>query len=314
MLWKACTFFLFVGVGLGYVAGSWKSGSAPVSVPEPSRDEAVSVPTFAYRVASPTPTTSKPALSVLSTKKQAEGNSSALSEIALLLEHGDIQTALSVLEKRLATEGENSETLSDLAQIHSTYLADDVKAMGYLERALAADPTYEPALVQMMSLANPAKSAQAAAKVPHVLADIAAKNPKSLSVQRIYADHLTRSGRTADAIQTLERATRIPGASNDVRFRLADLYWQSNQPHKAEEQFNGIVRMQEERHRANPTETTARQLELARIDHANALLRAGKKAEAEEILQPISARNPDDLMLQDLLNRSRSSQERAAAD
>lgn len=144
------------------------------------------------------------------------------------------------------------------------------------------------------------------AQAKKLLEQVVEKNPNSLPAQTAMAEYLARSKQLPEAAQAYERAAQLPGASAQTRFRAADVYYELNQPHKATAHFSALLKDRERANRDNPNDVNARLLELARVDHARALMREGKASEAQTILQPMMQAQPDNLMLQQLATELRS--------
>jgi len=262
----------------------------------------LSIPVPPSRATSPR--SSPKRLSVKAPRGDGE-TSGVISEFQQLIQAGEGEKARLVLEEGLRKYGERPELLFELGSFYSKYMSNSLKAIGYLERVLELDPNYRNAWEELTHIATFPQDSRSAGRAVRLLQQAQQKNPQSILAQTAYGEYMARSQRLSEAAQAFQRAAQLSGATDETRYRLADIYYQMNQPDRAERIFSDVVRLREQQFQENPNDVTSRQLELAKIDRVRALIRVGRQQEASDILQPMLDRSPEDLVLRNLSHQLR---------
>jgi len=214
-----------------------------------------------------------------------------------LIDGGRAEDAAAVLEGILKTDPTNEQALVELAMVNLLDFRKPEAAVGLLERALDVNPKNHVVIGELVSLYE--EHGQPDAGIAF-FGEMAGKHPEAPEVAWGMGQMLSSQGRDSDAITWLERAST---STSDQRGRalsdLADAYSRTGQPDKAIDSYRKAIAAEEQVTRNKAEQGLPRSFGEERVSHlrmdlARELMMSGQLDRAQEILDDLRSRLPED--------------------
>jgi len=208
-----------------------------------------------------------------------------------LIDNGNVQEAIAVLDSVLKKDPKNEQALVELAMINLLDLKQPEAALGYLQRVVEVNPRNQIVMSELVSLF------EEQGRVDDGIAfmtDVFQKNPESTELAFGIGQMLTLQGRDSDAIQYLEKAAAAPENLVRANRELGEAYAKSGDPEKAIEAFNRAIADQErdiaeKAGRGLPTQFAEESVNFTKMDKVRAMIEGGINLdEAQQILNEIN--------------------------
>lgn len=227
-----------------------------------------------------------------------------------LIDGGNIQEAMAVLDGVLKKDPRNEQALVELAMINLLDLKQPDAALGYLQRVVEVNPRNQIVMSEMVSLFEEQGRVDEGITF---MAEILQKNPESTELAFGIGQMLTMQGRDSDAIQYLEKAASSGDNSVRANRELGEAYGRTGDHEKAIDAYNRALAEQEREiaekgARGLPTQFAEESMNFTKMDKAQNLIDLGRFDEAQQIISEVSQTMGGDqsvLALQEALNRKR---------
>ena len=277
-----------------------------------------------HSLASSTPTAGVPDEGVSSSSRDAtrasgvvepqrpEINDPDVQKAIDLIDKGSVAEAVTMLEAIVKKDPKNENALVELAMVNLLDLKQPEQAINYLQKVAEINPKNQVVMAELVSLYEEENRLEDGLQF---LTEVHNKDPNGTpDIAYGIGEIMTMSGRDADAIPYLERATQSP--ENGVRAyrELADAYARGGDSEHALDAYGKAIAAQEKeiqdkQSRGLPTAFLAERLNYTKLDRAREFLRAGEAEKAQEIVNEVAGQMPNDeavTALQDSINRKKA--------
>lgn len=213
----------------------------------------------------------------------------AIKQAAMLVDSGQWQMAEGVLTELLAREPKNEIALVEMALLQLIEKKDPGAARGYLERAVAVDPTNTSTINELLSVYS--ETGQLDDGLSFLKSIPQDKN--NGTVDYAIANALQMSGRVEESVSYYEKALESPFQRDHLaKEELADAYVELGRFDEAIGVLEALVAQN-----AEPRKAKGLKIRLA-----HAYMEKGQPEEAMRVLGELKEQNPEDPLISQLMS------------
>lgn len=223
---------------------------------------------------------------------------SKVKEAMQLVDSGQANDALKVLEDVLKLDPNNATALTELGLIHLIDLHDTSAAINYIEQAVRADPSNKTVVAELVGLYQETGQTESGLNTLQGMYD---KDPGNPALAGGIGQMLASMDRPTEAVTYLEIAAKN-GKSDNAYTELADAYSAAGQGEKAIQTYRQRVAMEDEASAGTdiaaslPGAASAKKAML-QLDLVREYLAQNKVAEAEAEMGQIKSHFNDPALL-----------------
>lgn len=259
-----------------------------------------------------TASTGQPAPATTETTARQAVSDPEVQKAIDLIDKGNLSEAVAALEAIVKKDPKNENALVELAMINLLDLKQPDQAINYLQRVAELNPKNQVVMAELVSLYEEENRLDEGLQF---LTDVHNKDPQNTpDIAYGIGEIMTMSGRDADAIPYLERATQSP--ENGVRaFReLAEAYSRGGDSEKALASYAQALASQEreiqdKQAKGLPTTFSVERYNYTKLDMARQHLQVGDVEKAQALLDEVAPQMPNDegvTALQNTINGKRA--------
>jgi tetratricopeptide (TPR) repeat protein len=239
------------------------------------------------------------------------GGDPAVQRAIGLIDNGQIQEAVGVLEGILKKDPRNESALVELAMVNLLDLKQPEQALGYLQRVMDENPQNQVVLSELVSLYEEQGRLDEGLSF---LMDVHAREPNSPDLSYGIGQMLTLQGRDSEAIAYLDKATQSPENAVRAYRDLAEAYSRSGESEHALDAYNKAITSQEKDiadkvAHGMPVSFAEERLNFTKLDKVRELIRMGDYDNAQGLIDEVDHAMPGDdsvMALQEQVNRKRA--------
>ena len=212
-----------------------------------------------------------------------------LSEASKLVEQGNPQEALSILEAVLKIDPKNEAALVELGMINLIDFKSPHNALSYLQKALKINPDNTIVLSELLGIYDDLKPSNIGVSYLQTLYE---DNPDNSSIAMGLGQILSAQNRLSEALPYLEKAADHAFENNQggpVIAELADAYSQTGNKEKALETYQRVIDLEQEKFDSGFYERDLNEgrenLAIAYMDKIAEFVQQKKYHEAEELME-----------------------------
>jgi len=213
--------------------------------------------------------------------------------VASLLADNRRQDAIDLLQEILRANPDSPDALYQMAYVLVEDPARREEALGMLKKALEKDPNHEPAMAELLDLAQ---GGGAAESIYQGVKTAYERNPQSANVAAGLGRLAVERGDPQAAIPLLEQGAKDPYFAQSSLNSLIDAYRDTGAYAKATETYERLIRFQEEMMaKADAEEAAVYQQEInsSRLGLVETLIATGQLDAADRVLQQVRTRDPE---------------------
>lgn len=220
-----------------------------------------------------------------------------------LMEKGNTSEAVAALEAIVKRDPKNETALVELAMINLLDLKQPDQAINYLQRVAEINPHNQVVMSELVSLYEEENRLEDGLTF---LQDVHSKDPQNTpDIAYGIGEILTMSGRDADALPYLERATQSPENGVRAHRELAEAYARNGDTEHALESYNKAISSQEKeiqdkQAKGLPVTFPVERMNYTKLDLARLQLNRGEVDKAQQLLDEVRAALPNDEVAQKL--------------
>ena len=210
---------------------------------------------------------------------------SMLAEAMSLVDQGNHESAVRILEKILKADPRNEMALIEMGMIHLIDLKAPQSALSYLKSALSVNPSNKVVLSELVGIYDEIGQAGAGLSYLQQLYD---ENPDNSSLAAGIGQVLAGQDRLQEALPFLEKSAE-DGQSGAALTDLADAYSQTGNKEKSLETYQKVIDLELERiesgYYTNDPNGGKENLAMAYMDKGGELIHQNKQSEAEDLVE-----------------------------
>jgi len=218
-----------------------------------------------------------------------------LNDAMGLVDDGNPQAAVELLESIISADPKNEMALIELGMIHLIDFKSPQGALGYLKSALETNPENRVVISELVGVFDELGQPQEGVNYLKTLYET---NPGNKTLAMGIGQMLAGQNRLNEALPYLEKSAE-DGSSIMAVTDLADAYSRAGHGNKALETYEKAIRIEQEKfangYYSRDENAGRKNILAAHADHLSELLHQNKMAEAKETLRKIETEYPDDM-------------------
>ena len=229
-----------------------------------------------------------------------------------LIDKGNVSEAVTALEGIVKRDPKNENALVELAMINLLDLKQPDQAINYLQRVAEVNPRNQVVMSELVSLYEEENRLDDGLAF---LQEVHNKDPQNTpDIAYGIGEIMTMTGRDADAVPFLERATQSP--ENGVRAyrELAEAYARNGDTEQALDSYTKAIAAQEKdiqdkQAKGLPTTFALERQNYTKLDMAREYVAKGEPEKAQQLLDEVAPAMPNNegvTALQESINKKRA--------